>query len=126
DRRSGVVLAAEQPLELGAVELALGALQLLERLAARAVVVRLGSELEQHFGVVERADQRVVARDLALGAALLAQELLRALAVVPQLRIRGLLLELGDPLAHPREVKVAPGARPSVRAGPQSARKARD
>jgi hypothetical protein len=126
DRRPGVVFAAEQPLELRGVELALGGDQLLERLPARSLVVRLRGELEQHFRVVERADQRVVARHLALGAALLAQQLLRALAVVPQLRIRGLLLELGDPLADPREVKDAPGARPSVGAGPQSARKARD
>src|SRR5262249_10585506 len=69
---------------------------------------------------------RVVARQLALGTALLAQELLGALAIVPEVGIGGLLVELRDPLAHPSEVKAAPGARPSARAAPQNARTARD
>src|SRR5262249_33616606 len=87
--------------------------------------VRLGGELDQHLGVVERGDQPVVARERALRAALLAQELLRALAVVPEFGVRGLFIQLRDPLAHLGEVKVAPGARPSVRAGRGNARRAR-
>jgi hypothetical protein len=116
----------EQPLELGRVEVALGRAQLLEGLAARGLIVGLRGQLDQHLGVVERPDQRVVARDLALCAALLAQHLLGALAIVPEIGIRGLLLERRDPLAQLREVKDAPGARPSVRAAPQTARQARD
>jgi len=105
------VLASEQLVQLGVVELGLERDALLGRLAARVVVVGLLGELEQRLGVVERRLEVAVEAQLALERGLLAGQPLRRFVVVPQVRARRLGLQLVDALAQSVEVKDAPGTR---------------
>jgi hypothetical protein len=110
------VLAAEHAAQLGGLELALGAVDLLGRLLERLRVLRLGREIEQHGRVLEARLERVEEADLALDAALLAQQRLGRAAILPEIRPRGLGLERLEALAERGKVKDASGARRSGRA----------
>jgi hypothetical protein len=116
DRVAGVVLAAEQTLQLRVIEALLGERELLGGLARRVGVVRFGRELEQDFGVALGVLDRLQAAELALDRALVAQDLLRALAVVPEIGVGGVRVEPAQPRAQRGFVKAAPGTRRSARA----------
>jgi hypothetical protein len=78
-------------------------------------VARFDRQLEQHSGVLERAGQAVEHRDLALDAALLAEDALGLLAAVPEVRTGDLALERRVLGAQAVDVKDAPGARRASR-----------
>jgi hypothetical protein len=84
------VLAAQQALQLRRIEIRLGVVELALGLAPRIGVVLLGRELEQHPHVLECGLERVVAGQLPLDGALLAQQLLRPLPIFPEGRVGGL------------------------------------
>jgi hypothetical protein len=120
------VLAAEQPGELGGIEAALDGDELLGGLGPRVRVVGLSGELEEHLRVVEIRLEAVVDGELPLHRGLLAQELLRLLAVVPELRVGGASLQVFLARAQATPVKDAPGARRSDCADRADAPKAPD
>jgi hypothetical protein len=105
------VLAPQHALELRRVDLALDGLEPTRRLEARVVVLFLAGELDQDLQVLESRVQAVVALQLALDDALAAQRALGPLPVVPERRIRGLILQLRRSRTQAVEVKDAPGAR---------------
>jgi hypothetical protein len=112
----GVLLAAEHPPELRIGELGVGFRELLGDLAAGLGVVGLDRQLEQDVGVLEAPRDAIVRLDVALDAALLAQDLLGLFAVFPQVGTRGLLLQRPEASAKAVEVKDAPGTRRAARA----------
>jgi hypothetical protein len=116
DRVAGVVFAAEQALQLRVCEALLGERELLGGLACGVGVVRLGRELEQDLGVALRVLDRLQSAELALDRALLAQQLLRAVTVFPEVGLRGVGIEPGQPRVQRGLVKAAPGTRRSARA----------
>jgi hypothetical protein len=105
------VLARQHPLELELVERLLDRRGLPFRLARGVGVSRLLGEVEQDLGVGERADLRVIGRDLVLELLLLLEDALRLLRVVPEGRARRQRVELLDLQALAIDVKDAPGAR---------------
>ena len=122
DGVAGVVLAAEELLELELVE-ALGdrvhlRSQLLERLG-----VALLRELEIHLRLVDPFALPPPAGDGRLHASVLARHRLRALGIVPEVGRRRLLAQLGGALLESGEVKDASRvSRPARRArGPARA-----
>ena len=95
DRAARVVLARQQAAQLRLVESRAQLADLGLCFGGGLGVARLVGQLEQHVGVGQQRVGLVEERDLALGAALVAQQLLGALAVVPELGGLRLLLELG-------------------------------
>jgi hypothetical protein len=126
DGVGGVVLPAEQARELGGVEAALDGDELFGGFAPRVRVIGLRGELEEHLRVLEVRLQAVVDRELPLHRGLLAQELLRLLAVAPELRVGGAGLQVLLSRAQATPVKDAPGALRSDCADRAGARKAPD
>lgn len=94
NRVAGVVVSAEHPPQLGIVEPLLEFANFAIGLGRGVAVARFVGELEQNLGVGEKRLGVDKERDLALESALLAQQLLRALAIVPQRRIAGVFIEL--------------------------------
>ena len=126
DRAAAIELARQHAPELEVVErasrsratCALGFLR-------RRLVARLLGELEQDLGIRQRADLRVPGADDLLELLLVAQQRLRLLLVVPEVRARRDRVELLDLQALVVDVKVTSGARPPCRRAPSAAREPR-
>ena len=71
-------------------------------------VVRLGRQLEHHLGLALRFLDRGEVGQLALERALVPQQLLRALAIVPEIGLGGVGVEALEPRAQRGLVKAAP------------------
>ena len=102
------MLAAEQRAELRLLEAPGRGLELLRGLAQRVRVAGLGAELGQDQGVVEGALERLEQAELALEPALLAQDPLGPLAVLPQVRALGLAREAREALPSRSGSKTPP------------------
>ena len=125
DGAESVVLTTQDPAQLRIGQEVLRVLELPDCLVARLLVVRLLGKVEEHLGVLDRLPERPVERDLALHLALLPEQLLRPLAILPEVGTGGLALELLLALLEPRQVKDAPGTRRSDRADRAVALRAR-
>ena len=118
-----IELARQHALELDLVERALRSTRPAPSASfARRLVARFFGELEQHLGIGERAHLRVPAADDLLELLLVAQQRLRLLLVVPEVRPRGDRVELLDLQALVVDVKATSGARPPCRRAPSAAR----
>src|SRR6185369_7156040 len=108
DRRSLVVLAVEQELGPLAVEVALEVVDRPVDLRRELLVARLLGELDGGLEIIRAGHQARPQVDVAAKAVGLAQDVLRGAAVVPEARLRGARLELGQALLLAGEVKDAP------------------
>jgi hypothetical protein len=116
DRVAGVVLAAEQALEVEVVQRLLDLRQLLLRLERR-VGIALSGELEVELRLLELVLLLAPGQQRAVQQRALAQDALRRLAVVPELRCRRLRVELLNPRLALGEVKDTSRTPPSALRG---------
>ena len=107
---------AEHALELHLVQPLLRRRQLLRRLGQLAGIFHLLHELADHLGVVEVAADLSEDVQLALDLVALLQQLLGRLLVVPEGRLPGEVIQLGEALALVIPVKDTSGARGADRA----------
>jgi hypothetical protein len=110
-----VELARQHALELDLVERLADGDDLAGRLLRRGFVARFFGEVEQDFGVRQRAELRVVAADDLLEVLLVAEDGLRLLLVVPERRFGRDRIELLDLQTLRIDVKATSGAPPPCR-----------
>ncbi len=114
DRVAGVVLAAEELVQLERRDVALDLVEPLAELVERVGIALLG-ELEEDLRLVRALALALPAADRAEDLRRLAPDGLRLLGVVPEAGRGRLLAQLGGALLEAREVKGASRARRRAR-----------
>ena len=96
DRGTLVILAVQQSLDLHIVQIALDLLHFLLRLGKSVGVLFLLAELDQGLHIIDALRRGVETLQLRLRSGQATGHLLRILGIIPQTRLRRLLLQLGD------------------------------
>jgi hypothetical protein len=105
ERVAGVVLPRQQGPDLERLDVAPQRGQFGVGFLAGTLVVLVGRELEHQGDVVEPAAEIPEAVEIRLGAGQRTRHLLGALLVAPEVRVRGLLLEVGELQPQLRQVQ---------------------